>query len=131
MQLLFVCTANTCRSPMAAAIARSMGYEAESAGFCACAGEPLHEQAAAVLKKHGLTLEGHAARPFCRPLAEKADRIYVMGEEALDFVRMRYPQFAPKVLLLGEGLPDPVGREPAAFEQCFQALSACIGGLKL
>ncbi|MBQ3141685.1 MAG: hypothetical protein IJC25_06960 [Clostridia bacterium] len=128
MKYLFICTANVCRSPMAEAIARSMGMDAESAGFSAYVGESIDKEAAQVLEKHGIAVAQTEARRFTKPLGEQAETLCVMGEDALDFMRMRYPQFVEKTVVL-PGIPDPMGKGAAAFEECFDALKKAVEGL--
>ena len=128
MKYLFICTANVCRSPMAQAIACSMGLEAESAGFSAYVGEHIDADAAAVLQKHGIAVPQTEARRFTKPLGEQAGTLCVMGEDALDFMRMRYPQFVEKTVVLPD-IPDPMGKGTAAFEDCFAALKKAVEGL--
>jgi protein-tyrosine phosphatase len=84
--LLFVCTGNTCRSPMAAAIARSAVLERgwthvdiRSAGTGAAAGSGATGQAIDVAAEHGLDLREHEAQPLTQELVEWADLILAMG----------------------------------------------------
>lgn len=84
--LLFVCTGNTCRSPMAAALARHLlaergvaDVEVASAGTSAWPGSPASEEVPAVLEEVGVELSEHAARELTAERVEWADLILVMG----------------------------------------------------
>lgn len=84
--LLFVCTGNTCRSPMAAALARHGadergldGLDVASAGTSAWAGSPASEEVPRVLDEIGVELGDHASSPLTPEAVERADRILVMN----------------------------------------------------
>ena len=84
--LLFVCTGNTCRSPMAAALARAAiarrGWshvDVASAGVAAAMGAPASRQVAPVLEEREVALGDHAARELTAELIEWADSILVMS----------------------------------------------------
>src|SRR5690606_34539960 len=84
--LLFVCSGNTCRSPMAEAIARDLlrrrGWahvDARSAGTSTVPGVAATEDAVAVAREYGLDLEQHASQPLTPELIEWADLILTMG----------------------------------------------------
>jgi protein-tyrosine-phosphatase len=86
MRLLFVCTGNTCRSPMAAAIARRLAAErgledvtVSSAGTSAWDGSPASDGALLVALEHGLDLSAHRAQGLSRELVEGADLVLVMS----------------------------------------------------
>ncbi len=93
MRLLFVCTGNTCRSPMAEAIARQLSDErglavtASSAGTSAWDGAPASDGALLVALEEGLDLSMHRAQVLSRELVAAADLILVMsphhGERAI------------------------------------------------
>ena len=78
MQILFVCTGNICRSPMAAAIARDAlarsgrrDVEVVSAGTYALEGQRPTSDAAALAEEHGLSLGEHRAQQLTRELAQR------------------------------------------------------------
>src|SRR5690606_21448064 len=84
--VLFVCTGNTCRSPLAEAIARAAlearGWthvRVDSAGTAAAWDLPASENAAAVAAEHGLDLSGHRSQPVTPELVRWADLILVMS----------------------------------------------------
>src|ERR671939_243844 len=86
MNLLFVCTGNTCRSPMAEVLMRealtARGVDSvtvSSAGTGAWDGAPASEGAYLVGLEHGLDLSGHRARLLTRDIARGADLILVMS----------------------------------------------------
>lgn len=83
--ILCVCTGNTCRSPMAAALLRQAldkrGREdilVESAGLAAGFASPATEHAVAVMREIGLDLSGHRSRPLTETLVADAARIVAM-----------------------------------------------------
>ena len=118
MHILFVCTGNTCRSPMAEAVARAVAAERglmdvsfASAGTNAVPGSSASDGALLVGLEHGLDLSGHRSRPLTRAAVAEADLILVMGEHHRD--RAEALGGAGKTHLLtafgaGAGTPRPV-----------------------
>ncbi len=86
MNILFVCTANTCRSPMAAAIMEKIAIEndidvlIESAGIFAGIGERASDEAIAALDEMGIDLTYHRSKPVSEDLVKKSDLILTMTE---------------------------------------------------
>lgn len=94
MRMLFVCTGNTCRSPLAEAIARRMGIErgwadldVASAGTSAWGGAPASDGALLVGMERRLDLSTHRAQPLTRELVRDSDLILVMGPQHLERVQ--------------------------------------------
>src|ERR687883_1802306 len=94
MRLLFVCTGNTCRSPLAEAIARKVAVErgladveVASAGTSAWDGAPASDGALLVGMERSLDLSGHRARQLTRELVAEQDLIFAMGPHHLERIQ--------------------------------------------
>ena len=120
--ILFVCTGNTCRSPLAAALARSRGLDAQSAGLSAYPGDPASAPAVRIARRYGADLTGHAARRVTRELVDQADAIYVMTPGHRAALCALFPHAAPRVRVLDPAIPDPYGGSDEMYARCAEAL---------
>lgn len=127
--VLFVCTANVCRSPMAETIFlalaadEGLSYEARSAGVAALVGEPAGPKVRAALGELGLSAGGHRARQVDEAMLEEADLVLAMTpKHAATLHRLSGPSQKKVETLLAyatgvsdfEGVPDPYGQSMTA-----------------
>ena len=131
--LLFVCTGNICRSPMAQAIAQAEAQRGNyrvriaSAGMAALDGNGLHEDARDALFNIGVALVAHRARQLTRELVDEATLVVTATERQRDDLRHFFRKDHAKIVcfheLTGEGeLTDPFGGGPEAFAATATAL---------
>ena len=138
MNILFVCTGNTCRSPRAAALMqRRMEREgvpgtAESAGLAADGG-PASSGAQAALAEWGLDLSGHRSRQVTAALCARADLVAAMSPHHAQALRAMGVS-SNKLVVLAEGtggIPDPFGGDLAVYRRTRDALEQAIQALPI
>ncbi len=134
--VLFVCTGNTCRSPMAAAMFRRMlaeklglkveelgarGWNVVSAGTAAGWGGSATEEAEQAAAEYGAVLSDHRSRPVSVALVEDADRVYVMTNRHKQVLEDWMPEHGGKIQLLdpsGKEVQDPIGEPLEQYKAC-------------
>ena len=139
MSVLFVCTGNTCRSPLAAALwrraaaARGLNPEAVSAGVAAEDGAPASAEAIAVAREDGLDLGPHRAQLLTRPLVRAARLVLTMGARQRDFIGVLAPEALAYTWVLrayATGRPgdvsDPYGRDRVVYRRTLRELTDLV-----
>lgn len=144
-QVLYVCTGNTCRSPMAAALLRAAlppslaFWEVASAGLMAFSGREATPYVATVLKELRCScgVDDHRTRPVTRALIEESALILPMASSHLEALRRLYPEAAPRMRLARSfdlsakrpDIADPCGGTLDDYRACARMLKASIPGL--
>jgi len=136
LMLLFVCTGNTCRSPMAELVCRDMlakrlnckideledrGVLVMSAGIAAMLGGTASSEAVQVMRDLGLDLSSHETQPLTEPLVRHADVIYTMTRAHREAIVVQWPSAAERTWLLscdGTDICDPIGAPPERYRRC-------------
>ena len=141
--ILFVCSGNTCRSPMAEAITRRVlseklhvpepelerkGISVISAGSYAMPGARATPQAVEALKDIGADLSHHRSRPLTVELIHQADMIFTMGRSHAAAVQALVPSATDKVATLDPSgdIEDPIGGDAALYKSLAGQLQTLI-----
>ncbi len=139
-QILFVCTANICRTPLAKYYLKLRveqenlhdRIEVLSAGTWAREGAPAAEFSQVVCKENGMDASAHVSRGIDIHLMKTADLVLCMSGEQKRDLSAIFPQFRPKIFLLKEypiqgsnefaTIPDPYGRKLEKYRETFEAI---------
>lgn len=140
--ILFVCTGNVCRSPMAEhMLRRRLGVDSDwnvcSAGLAAGYGMTASTPAIEVLAESGIDMSEHRSRPVDREMVDAASMIVVMSASHYDQMRLLFPYVKGKVFLLKSfdpsarcgDLEDPIGASIGTYRRIRDEIAAALPDL--
>ncbi|MHC5082439.1 MAG: L-threonylcarbamoyladenylate synthase [Planctomycetota bacterium] len=143
IRIIFVCTGNTCRSPMAEVFCRKyfahilgcsideagdFGYNITSAGIAAMQGAPASTHSIEVCQKQGLSLAMHQSSQLTGRQIQESDLIFVMGRSHYRTIVEHEPQAESKCFMLDDkcDIADPIGCDVDVYQQCFEQMKNAI-----
>ena len=145
--ILFVCTGNTCRSPLAEALCKRVladrlgcdpveledrGVVVRSAGVAAFHGDAPSETAVVAAAEYGVDLSAHRSRPVNPELLADATDVVTMTRSHAAVLAYRFPGVGPEPAMLcgpDEDLPDPIGGDLEIYRACTAVIHARLEAL--
>ncbi len=143
IKFLFVCTGNTCRSPMAKGIFSSslaeklrcdvdeldkIGYKVSSAGIMNLAGAAASPEAIKACAAKGIDIKAHRSTQLTQQLVNESDIIFAMGRMHCERVAALNIDAVKKCVLLAENtdVPDPIGRPQEVYNSCADIIEKAV-----
>lgn len=132
-KIVFICTGNTCRSPMAEGLFKSMngeqktGLEAISAGIFTNNGMPASENAVIAAKELGADISNHKSQMLNGGIVNNAKYLVCMTGAHYDQILLRFPNASDKLFtLLPNDIDDPFGGNIDDYRKCATQIKSAV-----
>ncbi len=130
MNIIFVCTGNTCRSPLAEGLMKkklnNLGFKnisITSAGLAACSGDEVSANSVEAAKKYGVDISAHRARPLSPYMLE--DGVFFCMSQSHIAALMPYVE-GGRLFLLGGGIADPFLGSQEIYDRCAAQINSAL-----
>ena len=141
LTVLFVCTGNTCRSPLAEQIfnerTKDLSAHAFSAGLDAKPGSPINPQAADSLTSLGYSPTSHSSTLVSTEAVEEADVILTFTQDQKNELGERFPAATGKLFTISEyanstsgkheDVADPYGKSAEVYKETAETIDSLVG----